>query len=146
MLDQLCLVDSVRNLSSNDSLIAAFSLDLCFRANHYSSATSLVGILHAVVAVDDTASREVWSLDILHEFRNGDVRIVDICADTIDHLREVVSRHIGGHTYSDTIGTIDEERRDACRQHLWFHVVVREVRHHIHRILLNVAKHLFANL
>ena len=146
VLDQLCLVDSIRYLGSNDALIVAVCLNLCFRTYHDTSATRLISILYAVVAIDDTTCREVRSLDILHELWDGDVWIVDICANTIYYFREIMSRHIGCHTYGNTVGTIDKERRDACWQHLWLHVVVREVWHHIHRVLLYVTKHLFAYL
>ena len=57
---------------------------------------------------DLTSAREVRALDVFHEFRNGDRRLVDLCADSIDDLSQVVRRNVGRHANSDAGATIDQ--------------------------------------
>ena len=86
MLDELGLIHAVRYLGDNDAVMLSFVLDFGFAANHDFAATCLVGLSNAIISVDNASCGEVGSLDVLHQFINGDVGIVDIGADAIDAL------------------------------------------------------------
>ncbi len=101
-LDHLALVDHVRDLGHDDAVAAALVLlDLGLGTDHYPSAAGGIGINDALAALDDASRREVRALDMLHEALDGDVGIVDIGADGVTALGEVVRRHVGGHTDGD---------------------------------------------
>ena len=44
------------------------------------------GFSYTIYPVNDTPSREVWCLDVLHEFINGDFRIIDSSHYPINYL------------------------------------------------------------
>ena len=56
----------------------------------------------------DILAREIRALDVFHEFRNRDRRLVNLCADSIDDLSQVVWRNVGRHANSDAGATIDQ--------------------------------------
>ena len=146
MLDEFCLIDAVRNLGDDNAVVLAFALDFGLAADHDFAATGLIGLSNTIVTKDDAARWEVGSLDVLHQFVNSNLRIVDIGTDAIDTLREIVGRHIGGHADSDAIGAIYKKGRDTSGEHLGLHECAVEVGHHIDGILVDIAKHLLGNL
>ena len=144
ILHQFWLHDAIRQFSNHNTLATIiFRLYICIGANHDSSATGLKRISNARNTINSTACREVRSFYILHQSLNVNLRIVDICHTTINHFAEVMRRHIRSHTYGNTTCTIHEQVGEAARQNGWFAKRVVEVQLHIHRILLDIAQHLF---
>ena len=54
--------------------------------------------------------------------------------------------HVRRHTYCDTRTAINQQVRETARQHSRLTQTIVEVRHHIHGVFLDVAKHLFCEL
>ena len=146
VLDEFGLINAVRYLGDDNAVVLTLALNFGLTANHDFAATGLIGLSYAIITIDDTARWEVGSLNVLHQFVDGNLRIIDIGTDAIDTLREIVGRHIGSHTDSDAVGTIDEKCRDTCGEHLGLHECAVEVWHHIDGILVDVTKHLLGNL
>ena len=71
--------------------------------------------------------------------------IVDIGHTAINNFAQIVCRHVCGHTYCDTRGTINQKRRDASRQDRRFIARVIVVTVHIYRFLLDILHHCFTN-
>ena len=143
LLDHLTLVDHVRNLGNDDGLTAGLAyLDISLRTDHDTSAACLECILDALTSLDDASCREIRTLDILHEFLDGDLRIVDVCADSVTALGKVVRRHVCRHTYRDTRRTVQEKERKLGRKDRRLLERVVEVVLEINGILVEVSKNL----
>ena len=54
--------------------------------------------------------------------------------------------HVRRHTYCDTCTAINQQVRETARKHSRLTQTIVEVRHHIHGVFLDVAKHLFCQL
>ena len=103
LLDHLLLVDHVRNLGHDDGLTAVVGdLDLGLGSHHNLAAAGLVGFLDSAHTHDDASGREVRSLDVLHQAVRVDVRVVDVGADRVTALAQIVRSHIRGHSDGNT--------------------------------------------
>ena len=83
---------------------------------------------------------------MLHQPFGGDVGIVDVCANGIANLAEIVRSHIGRHTHGDTGRTVEQEERDLGRKHRRLLEGVVEVQGHIHGILVYIGEDFVGNL
>ena len=83
---------------------------------------------------------------MLHKFFNGDIGIVDIGNTTIKHLAKIVGRHVGGHTYSDTVRAIDQQVGYFGGEHSGFLTVIVVSRHHIDSVFVDIGEHFVGNL
>ena len=107
LLDHLALVHHVGDLGDNDGLMTLLvHLDIGLGAHHDAAAAGLVGLPDAAAAHDDAAGREVGTLDVLHQFVRGDLRVVDIGADGVADLAQVVRGHVRGHADGDAGGAV----------------------------------------
>ena len=122
------------------------ALNLCLGTHHDTASTCLVGIAHTLQTIDIGTCREVGTRDILHEAVGIDIGIVDIGTAAIDHLTEVVGRHIGSHTYGDTVTTIHQEVRNLSRHHGGLLKRVVEVVHHVNGLLVEVVHDVLTHL
>ena len=142
LLDHLGLVDHVGNLRDDDALAAAGRmLDVGLGAHHHAAAARQHRLLHSLVAVDDTARGEVGTLDVVQQLLARDLRVVDIGAAGVDHLRKVVRSHVRGHTDGDTTGAVDDQQRDFRGQDRGFGNRVVEVQRPVDRLLVDVGHH-----
>ena len=115
-------------------------------AQHHPAAACLVGILHSLYAIDNGTRREVWRLDVLHQSLGVNLRIVDVCAASVDHLSKVVCRHVGSHTHGDTVAAVHQQVRNLGRHHSGLLERLVEVLHHVHSVLLKVVHYVLAHL
>ena len=142
LLDHLGLVDHVGNLRDDDALAAAGRmLDVGLGAHHHAAAARQHRLLHSLVAVDDTARGEVGPLDVVQQLLARDLRVVDIGAAGVNHLRKVVRSHVRGHTDGDTAGAVDDQQRDFRGQDRGFGNRVVEVQRPVDRLLVDVGHH-----
>ena len=142
LLDHLGLVDHVGNLRDDDALAAAGRmLDVGLGAHHHAAAARQHRLLHSLVAVDDTARGEIGPLDVVQQLLARDLRVVDIGAAGVDHLRKVVRSHVRGHTDGDTAGAVDDQQRDFRGQDRGFGNRVVEVQRPVDRLLVDVGHH-----
>ena len=103
LLDHLLLVDHIWNLGHNDGLTAVVSdLDLGLGADHDLSTAGLIGFLDSADTHYDASGREVRTLDVLHQPVRVDVRVVDVGADRVTALAQIVRSHIRGHSDGNT--------------------------------------------
>ena len=114
--------------------------------NHDSASTRFVCILHTLYTIDGSTGWEVRSRDILHQSICINVRIIDICTATINHLTQVVGRHIGSHTYGNTVTTIYQKIRNLGRHHGRLLQGIIEVVGHINRFLVKVIHDMLTHL
>ena len=91
-LDQLRLIDHVRDLRYDDALTVLDLGDLGFRANGQLASSGRIGCADAGSAHDDTAGREIRSLDELHQLLKARFRIFDQIIESVDDLTEIMRR------------------------------------------------------
>ena len=147
LLDHLGLVDHVGDFGDDDALAAAGGmLDVGLGAHHDAAAARKHGLPNTLVAVDDTARGEIGALDILEHLLTRDFGVVDIGAAGVDHFAEVMRGHVGGHTYGDTAGAVDDQQRDLGGQHRGFGDRIVEVERPVDGLLVDVGHHLVGDL
>ncbi len=112
------LFHAVRQLGDDDRRLAAAQLlDVGARAHDDAAAAGAIRVADPAAADDDRAGREVGTLDVLHQALDVDLRVVDHRHDGVDRLAEMVRRHVRRHPDGDAGGAVDEEVREAGRQH-----------------------------
>src|SRR5699024_5464507 len=96
-------------------------LDLDHGTHRDGGAAGTVGLLDPAPADDESARGEVGSLDPLDERVQEsfvtDVGVVQVPVDAFGDLAQVVRRDVRGHPDRDPGGTVDQQVRDASRQH-----------------------------
>ncbi len=143
---ELLLVHAVGNLGHDDLVVALAALNLCRGAHHDASASCLVGVLHALDAINGGTRGEVGGGDVLHQSVGVDVGVVDIGTAAVDHLSEVVGGNIGSHTHGDTAAAVHQQVRDLGRHHRWLLEGVVEVVHHVDGLLVEVVHDVLSHL
>ena len=147
LLNHLGLIDHIGHLGNDDALTTRSGmLNLGACTHHYPTTTCFECLTDTLVAVDDTTCGEVGTLNIVGEFRYLNLGVVNIGADSIAHLREVVGCHIGSHTDSDTRRAIYQQERNSGRKHSRLLLRVVVVGHKVHSILVDISHHLVGNL
>ena len=145
--DHFGLVHHIGNLGHHDTFASRSSMfDFGSRPHDYAATSGLVGLLNPFVSIDDSARREIGSLDTPNQLLHLDIRIVDIGTYRIDRVGEVVRRHIGSHSDRNTRSAVDQQQRNLRRQHDRFGNGLIEVRTEIHRILFDIGHHLIGDL
>ena len=146
LLDQAAvaaLLDHEGQLGDDDRLLAvADVLGVRPRAHAHAAAAGLVGVADAADAEDHAAGREVRALDVLHQAGGVDLGIVDVGDRRGDRLAQVVRRDVRRHADGDARGAVDQQVREARRQHDRLAVVAVVVRDEVDRVGVEVAQHL----
>ena len=146
LLDQAAvpaLADLEGQLGDDDRLLALTDrLDVSLGLHPHPPAPGGVRVTDALATEDRARRREVGALDVAHQALDVDLRIVDVGDRGGDDLAQVVRRDIGGHAHGDARTAVDEQVREAGREHdrLLARPVVggREV----HRLRVDVPQHL----
>ena len=89
-------------------------------------------------AEDDAAGREVGSRHDADQVVDAETGIVDERDAGVDHLAEIVRRDIGRHADRDAAGAVDQEVREARRQHHRLVLVAVVIVLEIDRVLVDV--------
>ena len=76
----------------------------------------------------------------MHQAVSVNVRIVNVCADGIAALAQVVRGHVGSHTYRDTCGTVQKQERRLGRQNRRLLDRIIEVQLEIDGVLLHITE------
>ena len=146
LLDQAgvaALLDHEGQLGDDDRLLAvADVLRVGAGAHAHAAAAGLVGLADAADAEDHAAGREVRALDVLHQAGRVDLRIVDVGDRRGDRLAQVVRRDVRRHADGDARGAVDEQVREARREHDRLAVVAVVVRDEVDGVGVEVAQHL----
>ena len=70
------------------------------------------------LATEDLGARgKVGTLDERHQVVGGGLRVREQVQRGVDDLAEVVRRDLGRHAHGDALGSVDEQVREARRQH-----------------------------
>ena len=122
----------------------AFNFGL--RTQNNASASRLVGVFHALQAVDVGSCGEVGRGNVAHQALGVDVGIVDVGTAAVDDLAQVVRRHIRGHTHGNTVSAVHQQVGHFRGHHARLQKRVVEVVHHIHGVLVEVVHDVLAHL
>ena len=141
LLDHPRLVHLIGNLGDDDRgavLADLFEFDLA--AHHDRAAAGVERRADAGPPEDQGASREIRPDDEFHQLVDRQGGIVDKGAAGVDHLAQIVRRHVGGHADGDAAGAVDQQVGEAGRQddRLLDRAVV--VRLEIDRVLVDVVQ------
>ena len=83
---------------------------------------------------------------MLHQPVRVDARVVDVGADRVTALAQIVRSHIRGHSDGDTRRTVQKKQRSLCRQYRRLLLCVVKVKGHIHSVLVDVGKNVVCHL
>ena len=145
--DHIALVHHIRDFGHHYGLASVVcNFYLGAGTYHYAAAAGAVGVHDALAPHNDAARREIGALDIFHQLLGGDIGIVDVGADCVAYLAEVVGCHIGGHTHRDAAGAVKEQQWQFGGEHGRLLQGVVEVERHIHGILVYVGKNILRHL
>ena len=146
ILHKVGLVDTVGNLGDYNLIVSLGGLNLSLGAHHNTAPTRLVGIANTLQTIDIGSCGEVGSRNVLHQPIGIDIGIVNIGAATINNLAQIVGRHIGSHTYGNTVTTIDQQVRNLGGHYAGLYQRIVEVVDHIDGVLLQVVHDVLAHL
>ena len=138
-LDKGGTVDVVGNLGDHDLLTTVLDLLHTGPTADLNRAAPCLKVLPDTTDSAELASRrEVGTFDMLHQFVERDIGVVDLCADGVDGLTQVVRRDIGGHADRDAGAAIDQKVWDRGREDSWLLAGVVVVRNKIDRVVVHV--------
>src|SRR5262249_16600557 len=146
LFDQFRLVDLERNLGNDDGVaLLSASPDAVNggpRAKLHHAPPRLIGLLDAFTPVNECAGGEIRSRHHLVQILGLGVRVLNQLDGRFDDLAQVVRRNLGRHADGDSVRTVDQQVRHACRQddRLLARFVV--VRNEFDGLLLDVGEHL----
>ena len=137
----------IRNFCDNDLLMIVFCFDFSFTADDNSSTTRFVSLCHSVIAIYSSPGWEIRSFDVFHQswYINFPFRI-NVCHTSVQYFRQIVRRHIGCHSDSNTRRTINQQIRNTSWQYERLFSCIVEGRLEIYRIFIYVAQHLLCKL
>ena len=116
--DQALLVHLIGQFSDDDRLAAVvFGFDVRLRAHENAPASGLVGFDNAGCAVDDAVGGKIRARYQTQQRVETDIRIVDRGDAGVDDFDDIVRRHVGRHADRDAGRAVDEQVRQARRQH-----------------------------
>ena len=84
--------------------------------------------------------REVRALDMLHQFIQAGARLVQQAHTGRRHFAQVMRWNVGGHAHGDAGGAVEQQVRQARRQHHGFFHGAVEVRLPVHGALPQLAQ------
>ena len=101
-----------------------------------------IGVEDPGPAEDAATGGEVRALHELHEVVGAGPGVVDEVDGGVDDLAEVVRRDAGGHADRDALAAVDQQVREAGRQHRRLLGGVVVVGQHVDGVLVDVRQHL----
>src|SRR5262245_58391407 len=145
LLDNPILIDHEGDFTDDDLLFTGpFDRLGESLASHLNDAFTLViSLSDRLLAVNETASREIRPRDILHQLLDGEIRIFHQGNQSIDHFPQIVRWNIGCHADRDTRGTVDQQIGNAGWQNRRFFEGVVIVRNEIDCLFFDIRQQLF---
>ena len=136
---QSSAIDVVRNL--RDDQLLTITLHLLHADSTAQLQAAFAGgeiILYAFDATEKSTGRKIRALDEFHQFRNRDLRLVNLCTDAVHDFAEIVRGHVCGHANRDSRAAVDEQIRKRRRKNSRLGETLVVVRDEIHRVLVHV--------
>ena len=117
MFNQSSLVDLIRNLGNHDAVaVLSLAFDRGASTHGDGAAACLVSLPNPAPAVNDSCGGEIRTRNMRHNVAERGVWIVNQMNHGLTNFRQIVRRHVGRHTDSNTIGAVDQKIRDFARQ------------------------------
>ena len=146
VLDKHPLVHLIRQLRDDDAgAVVAEFLEFVAGPNHYPAPAGSIGGPDPGPAHDDALCGEVGTLNMLHQIAQGGVRIIQHTDARTDDLPQVMGRDIGGHTYGNAGGTVDQQIGEHFDENAGFFPALIEVGIPVHGVLFDIPEHLVGN-
>ena len=143
-------VDLVRQFGDHQAHATLDLLGVDHGAHGDQAATGTVRLFDALVAEDGRAGGEVGALDAgdqrVQQFLAAGVGVVERPVHAVRHLAHVVRGNVGGHADGDAGGAVDQQVREASRQHGRLLGLAVVVGHEVDGVLVDVAHHLHRQL
>ncbi len=141
-LDEDVFVDLVGNLADDDGLATlGHVLSGAFSAHEEAAAAGFVGLGDAAAAVEESTGGEVGAGDVLENFGEAGLRIVDHFDRRVHDLGEVVGRDVGGHADGDAIRSVDDEVGDTRGENDGLGGALIEIGNHVDGFHFDVGHH-----
>src|ERR1041385_8884885 len=96
-------------------------------------------LANAVHAADDAASGEVRTPHVFHQLVQCDVGVIDLCANSIDHLAEIMRRDICSHPNCNSGAAVHEQIWKSGGEDRWLSASLVVIRDKIEGVLLHVG-------
>ena len=143
-LDQRRLVHRVRNALDVDRLGAArFRPFVPGSPEANRPRSRLVDLFQLVNGIQNlTAGWKVRTLDVAAQLGAGEIRVVEQFDQRRADLAKVVRRHVRRHADRDAGRAVDQQVRNACRQHDRLGLGAVVVRAEVDRVLIDLGQHL----
>ena len=145
--DESRLVHCVRDAGDVDRLAASCDRSLFPRgAQPHRSGSSPVDLLELLGRVQHlSAGWKVGTLDIAGQLNAAQIRVAEELHERRAHLAQVVRRDVGRHADGDAGCAVDEQIRNARREHHGFSPGPVIVRSEVHRRLIDFREQLVAD-
>ena len=118
---------------------------MCLGPHLHRATASGIGIPNTSGAHNQTASREIRSLNNSHQLLYRSLRIVNKHQNTINNLTHIMRRNIGSHTYRNTRCTVNQQLWELGWQYRRFLQGFIVVWYKIHCVLINILQHQLCN-
>ena len=146
-LNERCLIYLVWNLCNDDCLTSLGQvLDGCLCANCEATTPIRVRLLDSAAAIDKTAGGKVWPFYDLQNFFQRGLRSLNQSDRCIDDLGEIVRRDVCRHSHRNSVRTVDQQVRNACRKNRGLNGGFVVVRNEIDRLLVDVGEYFAGDL
>jgi hypothetical protein len=110
-------VDVVRDFRDDDLFAPVLEFLAGHPAPHPDAAAAGLGVLlGARETADGAASGKIRAFDMRHQALDRDVRVVDLRADGVDDLTEIMRRNIGRHADGDAGAAVDKQVGESGRE------------------------------
>ena len=115
---ECCPVDSIRHFrDGNDGDAVVFFIHLHLSSHFYRSTTGSEVALNSLYTSNLAGHRKIGTFHKLHQLRQGNLRIVDLGAESIHNLSQVMGRNIGRHPHRNSSAPVDKEVWEGCREY-----------------------------
>ena len=120
-LEKGAFVDLVGQLVDDDRLATRGTspldiLKVSTSTHHHPPAPCAIALAHARESVNDSGCWKVWGRNFFNQFVNGHVGTFEQKQTAVEHLVEVVWRHVRRHTNCDPGASVDQQIRNPCWQ------------------------------
>src|SRR4029078_5877596 len=114
-------IDLVGYLFDDDHIISMLPfLDFRYSSQDDFAAPGFKCFPYSFHTIDDTAGWKIRCFDIIDQFSNSNGWVFNRSDHSVNDFRQIMWKHIGGHTNSNSTGAINEQVRDLCREDRWF--------------------------
>ncbi len=131
----------IGNFSDHHIGPSAFSLfNIHFSPDLHLSCPGFIDLRQFILVDHNTAGRKIRSFHIPHQFPCGNIVIIHIGLDRIDHLAQIMRRDAGRHSYRNPLRTVHQKigHLDGQHRRLFFRLV--KIGDKIHHILVQIRK------